>query len=52
MLFFGLMPLGSLLAGVSADLVGEAWTIRLAALVLSSFALLLLLRFPAIRRLA
>jgi MFS family permease len=52
MLFFGLMPVGSLLAGVAADAVGEAWTLRLAAVTLGTFAILLALRFPSIRRLA
>jgi predicted MFS family arabinose efflux permease len=50
--FFGLMPLGALLAGWSAELIGEPLTITLSALISLGFALWLWLRAPQLRALA
>jgi MFS family permease len=48
--FFGLMPLGALLAGVVAEVIGEPLTVILSALISLSFALFLWLRVPSLRR--
>jgi MFS family permease len=49
--FFGLMPLGALLAGWAAEWVGEPNTIALSALISLGFALWLWLRVPQLRAL-
>jgi MFS family permease len=49
--FFGLMPLGALLAGSVAEFVGEPLTITLSALISLGFAAFLWVRVPALRRL-
>lgn len=51
LLFFGMMPIGALLVGVAADAMGEAMAIRAGAAVLGVFALVVLVRFPSVRRL-
>lgn len=47
--FFGLMPLGALLAGSVAEIIGEPLTIILSALISFGFAVFLWLRVPALR---
>jgi len=49
--FFGLMPLGALLAGSVAEVIGEPPTIVLSALISLGFAMFLWLRVPTLRRL-
>lgn len=49
--FFGLMPLGALLAGGVAEVIGEPLTIILSALISLGFAIFLWVRVPALRRL-
>lgn len=49
--FFGLMPLGALLAGGVAEVIGEPLTLILSALISLGFAIFLWLRVPALRRL-
>jgi MFS family permease len=51
LIFFGAMPVGSLLAGTLASRLGEPVTILLSAVLLLVFTLLVLLFFPALRRL-
>jgi MFS family permease len=51
LIFFGAMPVGSLLAGTLASHLGEPVTIILSAVLLLLFTLLVLLFFPALRRL-
>ena len=48
--FFGLMPLGSLLAGNAAALIGEPITVMLGALLMLSFAGLIYFWAPELRR--
>jgi MFS family permease len=52
LVFFGLMPVGSLLAGVTATRIGEAATVAVGALCLLGFAVWVWLRRPELRRLA
>jgi predicted MFS family arabinose efflux permease len=47
--FFGLMPVGALLAGSVAEVIGEPLTIIASALISLGFALFILLRVPALR---
>jgi MFS family permease len=49
--FFGLMPLGALLAGWAAELIGEPSTVGLGALISLGFAGWLWLRVPQLRAL-
>ncbi|MCB0222722.1 MAG: MFS transporter [Anaerolineae bacterium] len=49
--FFGLMPLGALLAGFVAEFIGEPLTIILSALISLGFGLFLYIRVPALRQL-
>jgi MFS family permease len=49
--FFGLMPLGSLLIGSSADWIGETFSIILFAVILLICAVYIFLRVPKIRTL-
>jgi MFS family permease len=49
--FFGLMPLGALLAGWAAELIGEPYTVSLGALISLAFAGWLWLRVPQLRAL-
>lgn len=49
--FFGLMPLGALLAGWAAEAIGEPYTITLSALISLGFAVWLWLRVPQLRQL-
>jgi MFS family permease len=51
MCIFGLMPLGSLLAGWVAEAIGEPVTVFLSAVISLSFSLLVFLRIPLLRRL-
>jgi MFS family permease len=51
LIFFGAMPLGSLLAGIMASWIGEPMTIALNALVLLAFAMLIWLFKPNMRKL-
>jgi len=51
LVFFGAMPLGSLLAGIMASWIGEPMTIALNALVLLAFAMLIWLFKPNMRKL-
>jgi predicted MFS family arabinose efflux permease len=46
--FFGLMPIGALLAGVAAENLGEPLTVIMGALVLLFAALLVLWRVPVL----
>ncbi len=52
LVFFGLMPVGSLLAGVTATRIGEAATVGAGALLLLGFAAWVWLRRPELRRVA
>ena len=47
--FFGAMPLGSLISGWSADIIGEPLTVIVSALILLVFALWVFWRQPAFR---
>ena len=47
--FFGAIPLGSLLAGWAADIIGEPLTVTASALILLVFSLLTLWRVPGLR---
>ncbi len=51
LVFFGTMPIGSMLAGQSATWIGLPQTLVIAALVCLLAAVFVILRFPAIRRL-
>jgi MFS family permease len=51
LIFFGAMPLGSLLAGILASRIGEPTTFILCAILLMIFTLLVLLFYPSLRRL-
>ena len=51
LVFFGMTPIGSLVAGVAAARVGEPATVALAALLLLGVAALLWFRWPGLRRL-
>lgn len=51
MIFFGAMPLGSLLAGALASRLGEPLTVVISASALFVFAFLVWLTFPVIRKL-
>jgi MFS family permease len=48
--FFGAMPVGSLLAGWSAEVIGEPLTVIIAAIILLLFALWVLWRQPVMRQ--
>ena len=48
--FFGLMPIGALLAGSVAERIGEPLTVAIGATVLLIFAGLVLLRVPELRK--
>jgi MFS family permease len=49
--FFGMFPLGALLSGTMAEVIGEPTTVALGALVMLAFAGLLWLRVPQLRAL-
>jgi MFS family permease len=49
--FFGLFPVGSLIAGSLADVIGEPPTVLIGAIIVLVVATLAWLRFPQIRRL-
>jgi len=49
--FFGLMPLGSLAIGSTAELIGETWGIILFAVILLSVSLYFFITVPKIRKL-
>jgi MFS family permease len=51
LIFFGAMPVGSLLAGSLASRLGEPLTVTLSAVAMLIFSLLIFLFFPAMRRL-
>lgn len=51
LVFFGAMPIGSLLAGSLASRVGEPVTVVLSSVGLLIFAFLVLLKFPRLRKL-
>ncbi len=51
LIFFGAMPVGALLAGTLASRLGEPVTVSLCAVLLLVFTLLIMLFFPALRRL-
>jgi MFS family permease len=51
LVFFGMTPIGSLVAGVVAASLGEPATVALAAVMLLALAILLWLRWPDLRRL-
>jgi MFS family permease len=48
--FFGLMPIGSLLAGGVAEWIGEPLTVAIGAAILLVFAGLVWLRVPELRQ--
>lgn len=48
--FFGAFPLGSLISGWAADIIGEPLTVIISAVILLAFALWLLWRQPALRK--
>lgn len=50
--FFGLFPIGSLLAGALASYIGESLTVTISAMIMLAFVSLVHLRFPQLRRLA
>jgi MFS family permease len=47
--FFGAMPIGALISGWAADIIGEPLTVIICAIILLVFALLALWRQPALR---
>jgi predicted MFS family arabinose efflux permease len=47
--FFGAIPLGSLISGWAADIIGEPLTVVICAVILLVFALYVLWRIPALR---
>ena len=47
--FFGAMPIGALISGWAADIIGEPLTVIICATILLVFALLALWRQPALR---
>jgi MFS family permease len=47
--FFGAIPLGSLIAGWAADIIGEPLTVIISAVILLVFALWVIWRQPALR---
>jgi fucose permease len=47
--FFGLFPIGSLIAGSVADMIGEPLTVLIGASIVLLVAALAWLRFPQIR---
>jgi MFS family permease len=49
--FFGAMPIGALISGWSADIIGEPLTVFISALILLLFALWVIWRRPALRAL-
>lgn len=49
LIFFGAMPLGSLVSGWVADRIGEPLTVIISAVILFVFALYLLWRIPSMR---
>lgn len=51
LVFFGAMPIGSLLAGALASRIGEPITVILSAVALLVFAILVWLMFPMICKL-
>jgi len=51
LVFFGSFPLGSLLAGQMAEYFGEPRTALISCLVLITYVVFILLRFPELRRL-
>jgi len=51
LVFFGAMPIGSLLAGLLASRLGEPPTVMLSAAGLLVFVLLVWLLFPTLRKL-
>jgi predicted MFS family arabinose efflux permease len=51
LIFFGLMPLGSLFNGTIAAKVGPPMTVQINALIMLAFSTLLFLRAPGVRRL-
>jgi fucose permease len=50
LVFFGAMPIGSLLAGTIAEQIGEPLTVMLAASILFVLAIGVWVFLPAIRR--
>jgi MFS family permease len=48
--FFGLLPVGGLIAGLLAEAVGPVWTVTVTASVTLACAALMALFYPAIRR--
>ena len=51
LIFFGLMPVGSLLNGTLANQVGPPLTVQISAFIMLAFSTLLFLRAPGLRRL-
>jgi MFS family permease len=51
LVFFGLMPIGGLLAGAVADSIGEQPTIILSAVILLAVAVLVWALLPQVRKL-
>jgi MFS family permease len=51
LIFFGLMPLGSLINGTIASRIGPPQTVQINALIMLAFSALLFLRSPEIRKL-
>ncbi len=49
--FFGMMPVGALLAGAAAEVIGEPATVAAGALILLAFAGWLWWRVPELRAL-
>jgi MFS family permease len=47
--FFGLMPLGALLAGAVAEAIGEPLTVTISAIISFGFAIFLWVRVPSLR---
>jgi MFS family permease len=48
--FFGAMPVGSLIAGWSAEVIGEPLTVVISAVILLLFAVWVLWRQPTMRQ--
>jgi MFS family permease len=51
MIFFGLTPVGSLLAGILAEQIGEQWTVTISGIVLLIVAILTWVKMPYLREL-
>ena len=49
-IFFGAMPIGSLITGILADRFGETWTVAVSGVIMLGFAALVWVRSPELRK--